>query len=197
MPRKPRVFKDEGYYHVISRGNNQEPVFLSDNDFRVFKQAVLEAKLKYPFKLFHYCLMPNHVHLLLQVSKGRELSKIMHLILLIYSRWFKKQTGHTGHLWQGRFRSPLIDKESYMLECGRYVERNPVIAGIVKTPEDYVWSSHPHYAHGTADPLVDDDPYFESFGINLIERRKNYRKFVALQGPYDSLLDQVLIENHI
>ena len=196
MPRKPRPMIDNGYYHVISRGNNQESIFLTADYYRSFKRSIHEAKVKFSWKLFHYCLMPNHFHLLVHIEKGHDLPKIMHSMLLNYSRWYKHQTGHIGYLWQGRFKSPVIDQDSYMLECGRYIERNPVRANIVKSPEQYPWSSYAHYAKSINDPLVDTDPYFDSFGFTLKEKQKNYRNFVRTQGPYDTLLDKTLETNN-
>lgn len=197
MPRKPRTFKDDGFYHVISRGNNQKPVFLKDVYFEMFKQLLLESKKKYDFKLFHYCLMPNHVHLLVRVAQGRSLPKIMHFLLLSYSRWFKKKTNYTGYLWQGRYKSPLIEQESYMLECGRYIERNPMRARLSKTLEGYTWSSYRYYALGELDPLIDADPYFESFGRTCEERQMRYKEFVRIEMPYESLLDKALAKNYV
>jgi putative transposase len=140
--------------------------------------------------------MANHIHLLGQIQTGDDLPKLMQYLLFEYSRWYRKETSYMGHLWQGRYKSPWIEKESYFLECGRYIERNPLRAEIVKKAEDYPWSSYRYYAFGEPDPLIDKDPYYEGLGKTLEERQKNYREFVGLKGPYDRLVDETLMEAH-
>ena len=194
MPRKPRQLQDEGFYHLIARGNNGFFVFSVDGGFQRFEHLLCESKKKYPWKLTHYCLMANHIHLLGQVQKGEHLPKLMQYLLLEYSRWYRRKTGYVGHLWQGRYKSPLIEKESYFLECGRYIERNPVRAEVVKNPEDYLFSSYRYYAFGAADPLIDEDPYYPELGPTSEIRQRQYREFVKIDGPYDRLVDQTLLE---
>ena len=195
MPRTVRQLTDQGYYHIISRGNNAMPLFAIVNGFAMFKSILLESKKKFDWTLHHYCLMPNHVHLLIRIEKGEYLPKLMHWILLGYSRWFHQKTAYTGYLWQGRYKSPLVAKESYRLECGRYIERNPVRANLVPVPQDYPWSSYRHYALGEKDPLIDEDPYYLDFGIDRLERQKKYIEFVSLRGPYDEIVDRSLVGN--
>ena len=105
----------------------------------------------------------------------------MHDLLLQYSRWYQKKTGHIGYLWQGRYKANLIDRESYMLECGRYIERNPVRAGIVTQAEQYLYSSSRYYVSGEPDPLVEPDPYYENMGNYPKERQSRYREFLQLE----------------
>lgn len=140
--------------------------------------------------------MANHIHLLGQIEKGTQLPKLMQFLLFEYSRWYRKQTNYVGHLWQGRYKSPLIELESYFLECGRYIERNPVRAKLVKDAGSYPHSSYRHYAWGEEDSLVDADPYYEELGRNSKERQKRYREFVKLDGPYDPIVDASLMEAH-
>ena len=120
----------------------------------------------------------------------------MQYLLFEYSRWYRRQTSYTGHLWQGRYKSPLIEKESYFLECGRYIERNPVRAKLVQDAKDYLYSSYRYYAYGEADDLIDEDPYYVHLGQSSEERQKKYRDFVKLDGPYDRIIDQTLAEAH-
>ena len=140
--------------------------------------------------------MANHIHLLGQIQKGEDLPKLMQYLLFEYSRWYRSETEYVGHLWQGRYKSPLIEQESYFLECGRYIERNPLRAEIVKKAEDYPWSSYRHYALGETDPLVDEDPYYSGLGKTPEERQRNYREFMKLKGPYDHLVDEALLKAH-
>lgn len=188
---------DEGFYHLIARGNNHYFVFSQPGGFERFWELLLESKKKFLWKLSHDCLMANHVHLLGQVERGGDLPKLMQFLLLEYSRWYRKNTAYVGHLWQGRYKSPLIEKESYFLECGRYIERNPVRAGLVQQLEDYPWSSYPYYALGKADPLIDEDPYYADLGGIAQARQEAYREFAKLEGPYDRLIDVSLLEQGV
>ena len=194
MPRKPRQLLDGGYYHLIARGNNRLFVFSRGGGYDRFKELMMESKKKYAWKLMHYCLMSNHFHLLGQIETGKELPRLMQYLLFEYSRWYRKAGEYVGHLWQGRYKSPLIERESYFLECGRYIERNPVRAGLVKDAKSYKWSSYNYYAYGKTDPLIDVDPYYESRGVTADERQRNYRDYVRLDGPYDKMMDQALVD---
>ncbi len=193
MPRKPRQFVDGGSYHLIARGNNRLFVFNIEGGCLFFKQLLLESKRKFRWKLSHYCLMANHVHLLGQIECGYDLPKLMQFLLFEYSRWYRYRTTYIGHLWQGRYKSPLVQKESYFLECGRYIERNPVRAKLVAFPEDYFWSSYRYYAFGEADSLIDEDPCYQNLGRNSAERQLHYKEFVKVDGPYDRIVDEKLI----
>lgn len=196
MPRKPRIFLDGGYYHLIARGNNRMPLFRLKGGFEVFKELLKESKFKFPWKLSHYCLMTNHLHFLGQLEHGNDLPKLMQYLLFGYSRWFRKKTKYMGHVWQGRYKSPLIESESYFLECGRYIERNPLRAGMVLRAEDYRWSSYHYYSFGKKDELVDEDPYYASLGTTSAERQEYYRNFIKLEGPYDKIIDRCLLEKY-
>ena len=148
MPRRVRELEDNAIYHIFARGNNRQKIFREKKDYAVYRGMLQGAKTRYPFNLYHYCLMTNHIHLLLRVAEGISLPKIMHWIQLGYARYHRKKYRYCGHLFQGRFRSLRIPKESYYLQCGRYIERNPVKAGMVKTAAEYPWSSAPYYMNG-------------------------------------------------
>lgn len=194
MPRGHRQLIDNGHYHLIARGNNRLFIFPMRQAFLKFKELILTSKGKYPWKLSHYCIMSNHIHLLGQIERGKDMPKLMQFLLFEYSRWYRSQFEYVGHLWQGRYKSPIIQKESYFLECGRYIERNPLRAGIVKSAEDYEWSSYRHYAFGVEDSLVDGDLYYSELGANPEDRQREYREFVKLDGPYDKLVDTTLLK---
>lgn len=196
MPRKPRVFVDDGQYHLIARGNNRLFIFAVPGGYEAFLQILQKSKEKYRWKLFHYCLMTNHIHLLGTILRGDELPKLMQYLLFEYSRWYRKHNEYVGHLWQGRYKNEIILKESYFLECGRYIERNPLRAKIVKQLEDYSWSSYRHYALGEKNPLIDDNPYYDCLGSDKINCCKNYQDYVRLQGPYDQIVDRTLTESY-
>jgi putative transposase len=184
MPRKARQLADNGVYHLISRGNNQLSILAIEGGFTYFKELLRRSKEKYPWRIYHYCLMSNHVHILAEINQGSDLPLIMRDVLLGYSRWYRFQTSYVGHVWQARYRNSMINRESYLLECGRYIERNPVRAGICRLPEEYQWSSYRHYVCGEPDPLVETDPSFENFGFSDVERRAKYRSFVKLPAPF-------------
>ena len=196
MPRPPRPLTDGGCYHVIARGNNRQQLFVNDAAFLFLRDCLGSAKIRYPFKLYHYCLMPNHIHLLLQLVEAHHLPKAMQVVLQRFGRWFQRRTSYVGHVWQGRYKSLWVTKESYFLEVGRYIERNPVRAGLVTDSDAYPWSSYPYYVHGTNDALIDEDPYYDRIGKTLERQQQAYRRFVALPSRYEETLDQALFGQH-
>ncbi len=194
MARPPRQLLDGGCYHLIARGNNRQFVFSDADAFRYFLGLLARAKTRFPAKLYHYCLMSNHLHLLLEIGIAEHLPKFMQFVLQGYARWYGKRQRYSGHVWQGRYKSPLVARESYYLEAGRYIERNPLRARLVTDLKDYPWSSSPTYASGRANPLVDEDPYYAQLGPTLTHRQTAYQDFVRLESPYAPLLDQELVE---
>jgi len=194
MPRKIRQLCDEGIYHVFNRGNNRRDLFEDYVDFRYFSDRILTLKMEIDVDVIHYCFMQNHFHLLLQVSKGEALIKFMHRLQLGYARYFKKRYGFVGHVFQERFRSPLISKESYYLQCGRYIERNPVKIGVVKNAWEYKWSSANYYAVGLRDPLVTRNFYYDSLGESDEIRQTRYREFLKVEEPYGRIVDEALLK---
>lgn len=186
MPRGPRILIDGGTYHVMTRGNNGQPVFHGDADFQRYLQLLATYVKDHDLRLYHFALMPNHVHLVLEVSRGPMLSKTMSGLNLSYALYYRKRYRYAGHLWQGRFKSLLIDRDSYLLECGRYVELNPVRAGLSRSPEEYLWSSYRSYATGSNHTLlaVDQHPLYPTLGRTAAERQQRYRQFVV-EGLYE------------
>ncbi len=138
------------FYHVIARGNRQQPIFHSEDDYRKFLDSLVHNVTRYHFHLYAYVLMPNHFHLLLEQERF-SLSRLMQVILTGYARWHNRRYRQIGHLFQGRYRALLCAKESYLLELTRYIHLNPVRAKIVESPELYPWSSYQAYL-GKASP---------------------------------------------
>ena len=165
-------------------------LFAGAHDYECFQDHLCRALRVYHAHLFHYCLMTNHFHLLLQIERATDLGKIMHEVQLKYARYFKKRHGSVGHVFQERFRSPRIPEESYYLQCGRYIERNPVKAGIVRSPEDYPYSSAPYYVLGKKDELVTPNLYYMDLGRDAEERQQRYREFLSMEEPYQGLIDK-------
>ena len=193
MPRKPRDFVDGGIYHVFNRGNNRRDLFRCEEDFDYFLKLVRSAQEKYRITIFHYCLMTNHFHILLRSEIKEDLPAFMHWLQLGYNRYFKKKYDTIGHIFQERFRSPRISEESYYLQCGRYIERNPIKAGMVLNAWDYCYSSARYYAFGEKDKLITTNPYYLEMGLSDEERRESYKRFLALEEPYTPMIDQQLV----
>ncbi|MEW6360014.1 MAG: transposase [Planctomycetota bacterium] len=173
-----RVSFAGGVFHVITRGNNREAVFLEDNDFEHYRSLLRRYRAKFKFKLFAYALMPNHVHLLIETSTEGSISKIMHCINTAYAMYFNNKYDHVGHVWQGRFHSAVVDSENYLLEVMRYVDLNPVRAEMSSRPDQYEWSSHRHYGCGKPDDLVTEHELYENLGKQDRKRQRVYREFV-------------------
>ena len=193
MPRKPRELEDEAIYHVFNRGNNRRELFLATEDYRTFLMLLSQAKTKFQADIFHYCLMTNHFHLLVKVARGENLPRFMHHVQLGYARYFKKKYGSIGHVFQERYRSPRIPEESYYLQCGRYIERNPVAARLVREPGEYPYSSAAFYALGSSDPLITPNLYYQQTGRTQEERQVNYQKFLSVDEPYSEIIEEALL----
>lgn len=178
MPRTKRLFLSQSYYHIITRGNNRNIVFRSDEDYLYYLKLIAKYKQKHPFDLYHYCLMPNHTHFLIQTKRANEFSIFMKKINLAYFHYYKRKCDWVGHFWQNRFRSQSVGKDAYFIQCGKYIELNPVRAGIVRKPEKYKYSSYSYYALGGDNSLITPDFIYNKMGITEIEKRKQYRKLI-------------------
>ncbi|MBT0653100.1 REP-associated tyrosine transposase [Geomobilimonas luticola] len=142
MPRTARTIEDEGIYHILNRGNGQQRVFQKDGDYQVFLLLLGQMKSEFGIDLFSYCLMPNHFHLLVKVQNGESLSRGMQWFMTTHVRRYHRHYRTSGHLWQGRYKNFAIQDDDHFLTVARYVEGNPVRAGLVETAADWVWSSH-------------------------------------------------------
>ena len=178
MPRGPRVVLNHGIFHVTIRGNNKRCLFRRDCDYIRFKELIRRYKIKFDFYLYHYALMKNHVHLILEVSEKTSLAKLMQGLALSYYHHYRRKNKYVGHLWQGRFKSHFIENDKYLITAALYVEKNPVEAGIVSDPSEYRWSSYRYYGLGESDPIVDISPIYESMGKNVKERQKVYSELI-------------------
>jgi len=179
MPRTARVAPSGHVYHVLTRGNNRQDVFEDEEDVKQYLNLLIRYKEKYQFKLYHYVLMTNHVHLVIEPSGGDgSLSEVMKGINLAYAQHYKRKYSHMGHFWQDRYKSIIISKDEYLLACGSYVELNPIRAKMAKDPKDYPWSSYRVYAYGRGNVLVDEDPVYLQFSEEEKERQRKYREFV-------------------
>ena len=162
----------------MARGNNKKVIFPEEHDKRYYLDLLLNYKTDHRVDIYHYCLMDNHVHLLLLSRKTDVFSEFMKKVNLSYFFHFKFKYGYVGHLFQGRFKSNIIDCDSYLLQCGKYIELNPVRKGISAKPEGYPFSSYRYYAFGNKNALVTPDPLYEALSHNEESRRRLYAEFV-------------------
>jgi putative transposase len=190
MARRLRLFIPNIPCHIIQRGNNKTRIFHENNDCLFFIETLLEARLKYPCKIYSYCLMPNHFHLIINPQSIGNVSLFMKLVGGKYVRYFNKKYDRTGTLWENRFRSFIIGEESYFIRCLRYVETNPARAGLVKIPESCKWTSYHFRALGLNNPLLDLDPWFSSLGTTMAECRLMYARFIK-ESVEENELDQL------
>lgn len=177
MARKPRVHFHSALYHVIARGNQRQAIFLDEKDFRTYLSYLSEYKNKHSFHLYAYALMKNHAHLLMAVEET-PLSKVMQILQFRYTRYFNKRYRKVGHLFQGRYKAILCDKDAYLLELVRYIHLNPVRAGVVEDPEKYLWTGHLSYMGRGKVDLLDKDLVLSQFGKSKYQARRRYRQFV-------------------
>ena len=189
MPRMARQLADDSCYHVLTRGNNRAAIFHEPADYQRYGQLLLEYFPAQGIHLYHYCLMTNHVHLVVRAQRGAGLRAAMQGLNLRYALAYKRRYGHTGHFWQDRFGSLLIADDAYLLQCSAYVDLNPVRARMVQQPQEYPWSSARAYTHGVRDPLVTPNPGYLALGRSSTERQHHYQQFLVdqLRQPIPSL----------
>ena len=144
MSRPLRIEYDGALYHITSRGNEKNPIYRKGEDYQRFLEILSELPQRYGVILHGYVLMGNHYHLLLETSKG-NITKVMHYLNATYTGYFNRKYNRVGHLFQGRYKGILIEKERYLLSVSRYIHVNPIRAMITKLPEEYRWSSYPEY----------------------------------------------------
>lgn len=169
-----------GYpHHLVQRGNDRQPVFRDEEDRHRYLAMLREVLREQGVALHAYVLMDNHVHLLLTPAEGRALSRLMQRLGTWYAGWFNHRHGRTGALWEGRFMSSPVDSDAYLLACMRYIERNPVRAGMVQQAEEYPWSSVRHHLGLRVDPLLTDHALFWALGNTPFEREASYRRLLS------------------
>jgi putative transposase len=152
------LVEDGGVYHILNRGNGQQRVFQKDGDYLSFLDLLGQMLEQFDIVLFAYCLMPNHFHLLVKVQKGENLSCGMQWFMTTHVRRYHRHYRSSGHIWQGRYKSFAIQDDDHFLTVARYVEGNPVRAGLVGSAVDWVWSSHRGRSGLVTDNLVTSLP---------------------------------------
>jgi putative transposase len=187
MGRPPRLELPGAPLHVVQRGNNRAACFFNDVDRRFYLKCLRDAAEARGCALHAYVLMTNHVHLLVTPAEEGAVGAMMQDVGRRYVRIINNIHGRTGSLWEGRFKSSLIDSERYLLVCHRYIEANPVRAGIVRFAGDYAWSSHRHFAGGRTDRAITEHALYTALGAHASERQA---AFAALSG--EPLTERVL-----
>ena len=176
--------------HVVQRGNNRSECFSADGDYLTYLALLRHLAVKHACHVHAYCLMTNHVHLLMTPLESERCGQLMRDLGGCYVRYFNSRHGRTGTLWEGRFRSALVESAHYVLACYRYIELNPVRAGMVAQADAFLWSSHAGNAGLRADPLL--TPHCEYEALSEFEHRRHaeYRRLVSL-GLDASLLKSI------
>lgn len=190
MPRQPRLDLPGVPQHIVQRGNDRQPCFFEDADRHRYLDSLREAASKLGCAVHAYVLMTNHVHLLVTPSGVGQIASMMQSLGRRYVGYVNLRHHRTGTLWEGRYKACLVDSETYLLRCYRYIEMNPVRAGMVPAAADYTWSSHLSNAQGIHDPLLHPHPVYLQLAADVTERRRRYRELFD-QGPNDDELDSI------
>jgi putative transposase len=189
MPRKPRFNLVGIPQHVIQRGNNREPCFYTKQDYCRYLEDLKEAAKKYECRVHAYVLMTNHVHILVTPMVDHGISNMMQALGRRYVYYINKSYHRSGTLWEGRYKSSLIDSDKYLLVCMRYIELNPVRASMVEHPGEYKWSSYHRNAQSGYDSLIESHPGYLELGLNAAMRQAAYRELFENNLNNDTLHD--------
>lgn len=193
MPRSPRLHAPNLLYHVFARGNNRESIFFEDSDYQRFLSNLEKFRITLEYTIYAYCLLPNHFHILIQVNKI-NLSKIMQILMTAYTMFINRKYGRVGHVFQGRFQSIIVEKETYLLQVQRYIHLNPVKARLVNRPETYPWSSYKlYFTKGNGFSDINTSVILDMFSDNTVKQKYLFREFtlVGLKEEFDPVKEQV------
>jgi putative transposase len=180
MPRRTRMFIPDIPVHIVQRGHNRDPCFLADQDFLYYKEALGEGLNRYKGSLHAYCLMTNHVHLLITPQDKDSIPRIIQHVARQYTLHFNRSYRRSGALWEGRYKASLVNTEDYLLCCYKYIELNPVSAGMVTTPGEYQWSSYRSNALSAFDKLISAHPIYLDLGNSEQKRKECYQNLFTL-----------------
>ena len=186
MPRPLRPIDKGLIYHVINRGNNRQNVFDKPEDFEAFLRSMRDLKERRPFELYGYCLMTNHIHLLIKPLET-AISRVMQSLLVSHTQRYHRHYKSGGHLWQGRFKSPVVQGDGHLLRVLRYIEANPVKAGMVDRAGDYAWSSFAAHGLGEPNDLLDPAPAYQRTDNDPKARGRKWSSYVHRRPDEDEL----------
>jgi putative transposase len=197
MARKPRNIVAGFPFHAIVRGNNRQAIFLDDEDRRNYKEVLQAAGQEHGLLIHAYAMMTNHVHLVATPERPEALALVMQAVGRRYVRQFNRRHNRTGTLWEGRYRASLIQEDRYLLACLRYIEMNPVRAGMAEQPAAFPWSSHRHHRGLVVDPLVSTHKSYWALGNTPFEREAAYQQLFEAPPPLDEdQLAEALLKGH-
>jgi putative transposase len=175
MPRRTRMYLPKFPYHIVQRGNNREVCFVEPENYQFYLDLWRECSRRYGVAVHAYCLMTNHIHFLVTPEQPESISRVTRVVGSRYAYYFNKSYNRTGTVWEGRHKSSLVQSDRYFLTCSRYIELNPVTAGMVTKPGDYKWSSYLVNAWGGESNLIQHDEYLR-LGVDIESRCYAYRE---------------------
>ena len=185
MPRKKRIESPSGVYHWIARGVNRKKLFRQLKDYAHFLNLTADNAIRYNIKIFHYCLMTNHVHMLIHANDLKSLVDFSHYLKRLYAYYQSKTYKVTGATFERMYRSKPVLDDIYLLECARYIDRNPLRAGIIKFLGEYPFSSYLAYATGVDDKLITLSSAYLALASTETERQKMYAEYVSRSRPQE------------
>ncbi len=181
MPTYARRYQLQGslVYHVYNRSHRGEYIFRQPEDFEHFRNLLLHYKSEFNIKFYHWVIMSNHYHFSVWLEEPEKLPRIIAGLQRAYTHYFNRRQEVKGYLWQGRYKSQPLEREKYLVACGRYIERNPVRARIVNRAQEYRYSSARYYCLGEEDGITSEDPFFTGIGQDIESRRTIYAGFLT------------------
>ena len=196
MARLSRLVVPLQAHHILQRGHDRQPIFRDADDFQCFLGWLREAAKLYSVALHAYVLMPDHLHLLATPHDAIGLGRMMQWIGRHYVPYFNRKYQRAGTLWQGRFKASVVEPHRYLMLCSRYIELNPVRAGLAASAADYPWSSYAHHVGIRSDPMITDHAMFWALGNTPFQREQVYRQFLEEVPPAAeiALLNQSLLK---
>jgi putative transposase len=189
MPRRPRTHLDQVPLHIVQRGHNRQPCFFAEEDYHTYLHWLGEALRKENCTLHAYALMTNHVHLLLTPSDAKTIPNLIIALGRRYVQYINTSYRRTGTLWDSRYKSSLIQAETYLLSCQRYIELNTVRAAMVDDPANYRWTSYRTHALGQPNAIITPQPLYQALGTTDGERQSVYRALFRAQLDSEAIND--------
>ena len=189
MARPLRVEFANAHYHVIARGDELKPLFRDNRDFKRYIRFLHRYRNELGVEIIAYCLMNTHLHLEVKTPLA-NISKFMHSLHTAYTGYYNFRHKSRGHLFQGRFKSPLVEKDSYLLELSRYIHNQAVRAGICSTPIEYQWSSYRFFVTSQVSQIVSPEIVLRLYGEDINKARKRYRRFVERELGLDVMAEE-------
>ena len=198
MPRIARIILPHTPHHIVQRGHNRSAVFVQTQDYLYYLDTLIEWSAKLQVKVHSYCLMTNHVHLLVEPENDTStISELMKRLAARQCRYVNSLQGRTGSIWEGRFKCSPVERDAYLLQCCRYIELNPVKAKIVRRPEDYIWSSYAQRVTSTLPAWMAPDKVLPLLTADATRASALYRDFVSLGCPDQKFIQGTTRRNQL